>query len=414
MVVFNYSGKEINAKIVYYGPGLSGKTTNLEKIYGHVPEQRRGKMVSMKTRSDRTLFFDFLPVNAGEIKGFRTRFLLYTVPGQVHYNATRKLVLKGTDAIIFVADSDPALRQANIESMANLEQNLAEYQLSIEKIPVILQYNKRDLPNALTVDELEADLNGRGWPWFEAVSFRNEGVWETFRAATRALFESLEKTLGVEEKSKEEEKTAPPARPGEKKDDDVDTRFSGSAPVYDLGSSVDDVVRLSGSLDSWNDIGGEEAKKSEEKGTKLPVAATGAGGVRGESDGDQEEPKPRAGGGALGSGASSGSGCLPGEADRPGGNLPVAGALPDSGDRAPGEPGMEKSQARVTASETAPTAGAVRSGEAVRVVHVPIRVDEERGNLRIEIVLELELTRSGKERKEQSAVASLDSGGGWN
>ncbi|MFH1681690.1 MAG: GTPase domain-containing protein, partial [Candidatus Eisenbacteria bacterium] len=143
MVVFNYSGKEINAKIVYYGPGLSGKTTNLERIYGQVPENRRGKMVSMKTRSDRTLFFDFLPVNAGEIRGFRTRFLLYTVPGQVHYNATRKLVLKGTDAIIFVADSDPALRQANIESLANLEQNLSEYQLSLGKIPVILQYNKR-------------------------------------------------------------------------------------------------------------------------------------------------------------------------------------------------------------------------------------------------------------------------------
>ena len=413
MVVFNYSGKEINAKIVYYGPGLSGKTTNLEKIYGHVPEQRRGKMVSMKTRSDRTLFFDFLPVNAGEIKGFRTRFLLYTVPGQVHYNATRKLVLKGTDAIIFVADSDPALRQANIESMANLEQNLAEYKLSTEKIPVILQYNKRDLPNALTVEELEADLNGHGWPWFEAVSFRNEGVWETFRAATRALFESLEKTLGVDEEKEEKEKTAT-AGSGKKSGDDTDTRFDGNNPVFDLGSGVDDVVRLSGSLDSWNDIGGDETKKSSEKETESPVAAAGTGGERGENLGGQEEPKPPAGGDAMGGKAMPGGGYLPDEADRPGGYVQVAGALQDSGDRAPGEPGLEKPQARVAAPEAPPTDETARSGETVRVVHVPVQVDEERGNLRIEIVLELELTRKEKDRKEPGTAASLDSGEGWN
>ena len=156
MVVVSYSGKEINAKLVYYGAGLSGKTTNLESIYEAVPETSRGKMVSMKTQSDRTLFFDLLPLDLGEIMGFKTRFLLYTVPGQVFYNATRKLVLKGADAIVFVADSELGKMDENKESLSNLRANLAEYGLSLDDMPWVIQYNKRDLPSVYTVDELNA------------------------------------------------------------------------------------------------------------------------------------------------------------------------------------------------------------------------------------------------------------------
>ena len=147
MVVVSYSGKEINAKLVYYGAGLCGKTTNLEAIYEAVPDTSRGKMVSMKTQSDRTLFFDLLPLDLGEIMGFKTRFLLYTVPGQVFYNATRKLVLKGADAIVFVADSEVGKMEENKESLGNLRANLAEYNISLDSLPWVIQYNKRDLPN---------------------------------------------------------------------------------------------------------------------------------------------------------------------------------------------------------------------------------------------------------------------------
>src|SRR6267142_444152 len=162
VVVVSYSGKEINAKLVYYGAGLCGKTTNLESIYEAVPDTSRGKMVSMKTQSDRTLFFDLLPLDLGEIMGFKTRFLLYTVPGQVFYNATRKLVLKGADAIVFVADSAIGKMDENIESLQNLRQNLSDYGLRLEDIPWVLQYNKRDLPNVYSVDELNASLNAGG------------------------------------------------------------------------------------------------------------------------------------------------------------------------------------------------------------------------------------------------------------
>src|SRR5512132_1172721 len=162
VVVVSYSGKEINAKLVYYGAGLSGKTTNLESIYEAVPDTSRGKMVSMKTQSDRTLFFDLLPLDLGEIMGFKTRFLLYTVPGQVFYNATRKLVLKGADAIVFVADSEVGKMEENKESLQNLRDNLAEYKLSLDEIPWVIQYNKRDLPNVYSIEELQSALNPTG------------------------------------------------------------------------------------------------------------------------------------------------------------------------------------------------------------------------------------------------------------
>jgi signal recognition particle receptor subunit beta len=196
VVVVSYSGKEINAKLVYYGAGLSGKTTNLESIYEAVPDASRGKMVSMKTQSDRTLFFDLLPLDLGEIMGFKTRFLLYTVPGQVFYNATRKLVLKGADAIVFVADSEVGKMEENKESLGNLRANLAEYGVELDATPWVIQYNKRDLPNVYSVEELNAELNPGGKvPFFEAVATQGKGVFETFRGISHLLMEKVTKDL---------------------------------------------------------------------------------------------------------------------------------------------------------------------------------------------------------------------------
>ena len=195
MVVVSYSGKEINAKLVYYGTGLSGKTTNLEAIYEAVPETSRGKMVSMKTQSDRTLFFDLLPLDLGEVMGFKTRFLLYTVPGQVFYNATRKLVLKGADAIVFVADSERGKMDENKESLSNLRANLAEYKVNLDDLPWVLQYNKRDLPDVYTPEEMNRELNPQNVPWVEAVATKGTGVLETFRMVSQMLLERVTKDL---------------------------------------------------------------------------------------------------------------------------------------------------------------------------------------------------------------------------
>lgn len=199
MVVFNYSGGEVNTKLVYYGPGLSGKTTNIEYIYGKMPAQVKGKMISMKTRTDRTLFFDFLPLDLGNINGFKVRFLLYTVPGQVYYNATRKLVLKGADAVVFVADSSPDKLEENIESLKNLEANLNEYNLSLDSIPWVIQYNKRDVENALPVNVLEEKLNVLEVPGFEAVATEGRGVYETFQMISGMLYQRVKKKLEDEE-----------------------------------------------------------------------------------------------------------------------------------------------------------------------------------------------------------------------
>jgi signal recognition particle receptor subunit beta len=199
MVVFNYSGKEINAKIVYYGPGLSGKTTNLEHIYSKTAAHLRGKMVSMKTKVDRTLFFDFLPIMGGEIAGFNIRFLLYTVPGQVYYNATRKLVLKGADAIVFVADSQAEELAANRESLKNLRENLGEYGKELDDTPWVIQYNKRDLPTAMPVEKLEAELNPKRVPSFESVATDGRGVFETLTAATKMVIAELRRQLSQDE-----------------------------------------------------------------------------------------------------------------------------------------------------------------------------------------------------------------------
>ena len=222
--MINYAAREINCKIVYYGPGLGGKTTNLEHIYGKVKPDTRGKLISLATETERTLFFDFLPVDLGTIRGFNTRFHLYTVPGQVYYNASRKLILKNVDGIVFVADSQVERMEANLESMQNLYDNMAEYGYDLTRMPFVIQYNKRDLPNAAPISDLQAALNP-GWepaepsraritpdpyhagenlveqiptgewvervPYFEAVAISGEGVFDTLKVVSKLVLKAL-------------------------------------------------------------------------------------------------------------------------------------------------------------------------------------------------------------------------------
>ena len=224
MSFINYSSREINCKIVYYGPGLCGKTTNLQYIYAKTSPEAKGKMISLATETERTLFFDFLPLSLGEIRGFKTRFHLYTVPGQVFYDASRKLILKGVDGVVFVADSQTERMEANMEAMQNLYDNMSEYGYDLTKMPFVVQYNKRDLPNAAPIRELQAALNP-GWevpdasrqrvtpdpfrpgenlaeqiptgewveraPYFEAVAVAGDGVFDTLKAVSKLVLKSL-------------------------------------------------------------------------------------------------------------------------------------------------------------------------------------------------------------------------------
>ncbi len=223
MSMINYASREINCKLVYYGPGLGGKTTNLEFVYNKIAPASRGKMISLATETERTLFFDFLPVDLGAVRGFKVKFHLYTVPGQVYYNASRKLILKGVDGVVFVADSQIERMDANIESMQNLYENLAQHGYDLTKIPFAIQYNKRDLPNAAPISELQAALNP-GWPvtdparqrllpdpyhegeylvfqqdgqwierapYFEAVALTGEGVFDTLKAISKSVVKTL-------------------------------------------------------------------------------------------------------------------------------------------------------------------------------------------------------------------------------
>jgi signal recognition particle receptor subunit beta len=194
MSFINYSSREINCKIVYYGPGLCGKTTNLQFIYGRTKPESKGKMISLATETERTLFFDFLPLSLGDIRGFKTRFHLYTVPGQVFYDASRKLILKGVDGIVFVADSQADREDANLESWDNLKENLAEQGMDIAKIPHVIQYNKRDLPNVTSVEALSDQLNPYYVPEFEAIASQGKGVFETLKAIAKLVLVQLKKT----------------------------------------------------------------------------------------------------------------------------------------------------------------------------------------------------------------------------
>jgi mutual gliding-motility protein MglA len=193
MSLVNFTTREITCKIVYYGPGRSGKTTNLQYIYGQVPDDRKGRMVSLATQTDRTLFFDFLPLELGSISGFTTKFQLYTVPGQVYYNATRKLVLQGADGVVFVADSQVRQLDENIESLQNLQANVLEHGIDVRSLPMILQYNKQDLPRELilSTSELDDALNFRGLPSFSADALHGQGVFETLKAVSAEVLRKL-------------------------------------------------------------------------------------------------------------------------------------------------------------------------------------------------------------------------------
>ncbi len=196
MVLFNYTTKEMTAKIVYYGPGLCGKTTNLQYIHRNLPRNRRGDLVTLPTETDRTLFFDLLPLRLGKVGAFTTRIQLYTVPGQVFYNSTRKMVLRGVDGVVFVADSQVPMRDANQESLENLEENLVEHKMTLRTIPWVLQYNKRDLPNVLPISVLNSELNQTGTPWFEAVATTGVGVISTLKAISKMTLQNLRAKAG--------------------------------------------------------------------------------------------------------------------------------------------------------------------------------------------------------------------------
>jgi len=198
MSLFNYTTKEITVKVVYYGPGLSGKTTNLQYLHHAINSGTKGKLVSLPTESDRTLFFDLLPINLGKIRDFSVRFQLYTVPGQVRYNATRKLVLKGADAVVFVADSQREMREQNVESFKNMKENLIANNINLEEIPLILQYNKRDLPNILSVQELNKDLNENNkYKYIEAIAIDGTGVEDTFQDITRISVDNMKHKIDL-------------------------------------------------------------------------------------------------------------------------------------------------------------------------------------------------------------------------
>jgi len=212
MVLFNYSTKELTAKVVYYGPGLCGKTTNLQWIHEKLPIKNKGKMLSLATEADRTLFFDFLPIELGTIRGMKTRIQLYTVPGQVFYNATRRMVLKGADCVVFVADSQEPMLDANLDAALNLKENLEANEIDSGEIPTVLQYNKRDLPNALPIEILNERLNPKGLPYYEAVAMKGIGVEETLKGATTLVFRALATKYGGAEGAAVTT-SAPPVRP---------------------------------------------------------------------------------------------------------------------------------------------------------------------------------------------------------
>jgi mutual gliding-motility protein MglA len=235
MVLFNYSTKELTAKVVYYGPGLCGKTTNLQWIHEKLPIKNKGKMLSLATETDRTLFFDFLPIEIGTIRGMKTRIQLYTVPGQVFYNATRRMVLKGADAVCFVCDSQEAMLDANLESYENMRQNLEANEIDPDEIPVVLQYNKRDLPNALPIEILNERMNPHNYPFYEAIAVKGVGVEDTLKAVTKLVFKSLSVKYG--------DGAAAPSPPGRAPGPPRATPLPrGGTPGPPLAVSTDDLL----------------------------------------------------------------------------------------------------------------------------------------------------------------------------
>jgi signal recognition particle receptor subunit beta len=232
MALFNYATKEITLKIVYYGPGLSGKTTNLQYLHSILNPENKGRLLSLSTEADRTLFFDFLPVELGKIRDFSIRFQLYTVPGQVRYNATRKVVLRGADAVVFVADSQRDMREQNIESFENMRENLLANNINPDEVPVVLQYNKRDLGNVLSNEDLNGDLNRSQYHVVEASAISGTGVEDSFRLITRLLLKHIAKKHQIEiQPQKEEEPVGPPPAVSEREETAVEEVAASSAPA---------------------------------------------------------------------------------------------------------------------------------------------------------------------------------------
>ncbi|RMH72468.1 MAG: hypothetical protein D6675_04560 [Gemmatimonadetes bacterium] len=256
MISFNYDLKEINTKIVYYGPGLCGKTTNLQYVHANIPENTREKMISLATKTDRTLFFDFLPMKLGNIGGYNTRFHLYTVPGQVFYNSTRKVVLTGVDGIVFVADSQAHRLEANIESFENLEENLREKDIDIKDIPLVLQYNKRDCPNILSVEKLNSALNTNNYPYYEAIAITGAGVFETLKGISQLMLNEFYKRgsfakLGIEPRRK-------PRRKDERDDTNIwesgiDDNLIKSVPPNEATTKTSTMVSVPDNLPQMSD-----------------------------------------------------------------------------------------------------------------------------------------------------------------
>ena len=239
MVLFNYSLKELTAKIVYYGPGLSGKTTNLQYIYDELPLKNKGRLLTLATETDRTLYFDFLPLEAGMFRGIKTRVQIYTVPGQVFYNTTRRLVLKGADGVVFVADSQPTMLETNQESLANLRENLLAHDLRIEEIPMVMQYNKRDLPDVMSVEEMNDKVNTLNVPFYETVASEGIGVEETLKAISSLVLRSV-----MEKYAAKPGKALPASQP------------AASVAVGGGGSSADSQWRTKESTDPFATEGG--------------------------------------------------------------------------------------------------------------------------------------------------------------
>jgi small GTP-binding protein len=245
MALFNYATKEITLKVVYYGPGLCGKTTNLQYLHASMSPEKTGKLLSLSTDADRTLFFDFMPVHLGRIKDFNVRFQLYTVPGQVRYNATRKLVLKGADAVVFVADSQRALKEQNVESLENMRENLTANNIDPDDIPVILQYNKRDLPNTLSPGELDQDLNAGGNTAIHAVAVDGTGVEETFKLVTRRLLDHISRKHNVQIEPPaggDTAEAAAPAEPAKNRPIHIAVEDRGARALHDQPASVESLL----------------------------------------------------------------------------------------------------------------------------------------------------------------------------
>jgi len=301
MVLFNYSTKELTAKIVYYGPGLCGKTTNLQFIYESLPDDKKGRMLSLSTQTDRTLYFDFLPVELGDIRGMKTRVQLYTVPGQVFYNETRKMVLKGVDGVVFVADSQAEMADANVESFRNLEENLLEHGLDLATMPLVLQFNKRDLPTIQSVEEMNAGLNRYNSPFYEAIATTGIGVHDTLKAVSKLVLLSLSGRYEGDDAAMAPRETpepspadlAPPAGAAPVTDapeigNDVETEATDSWTDTDLEDELDqmDAEEIQGLLEEVESFDGEPISTQ-------PPPAEPAGTEAGETlFTDLEEAKP--------------------------------------------------------------------------------------------------------------------------